>query len=55
MRFIGIRGLLKQIVDGKTEIEVGYRIDEAFWGKGYGTEAAEGCIKYEKNKALHQL
>ncbi|NLW32242.1 MAG: GNAT family N-acetyltransferase [Fibrobacter sp.] len=50
LRFIGICGLLKQIVDGKTEIEVGYRIDDAFWGKGYGTEAAGGCIKYAKEK-----
>ncbi len=50
MRFLGICGLLKQIIDEKEEIEVGYRINDEFWGKGYGTEAAEGCIKYAKDK-----
>jgi RimJ/RimL family protein N-acetyltransferase len=49
-KFLGICGLLKQIIDGKYEIEVGYRINDIFWGKGYGTEAAEGCIKYAKDK-----
>ena len=50
MRFLGICGLFKQIIDGKEEIEVGYRINDEFWGKGYGTEAAAGCIDYAKNK-----
>ena len=50
MRFLGICGLFKQTIDGKEEIEVGYRINDEFWGKGYGTEAAAGCIGYAKNK-----
>ena len=50
MRFLGICGLLKQIIDEKEEIEVGYRINDEFWNKGYGTEAAKGCIEYAKNK-----
>lgn len=48
--FIGICGLLKQIIDNKEEIEVGYRINDKFWGNGYGTEAAAGCIHYAKEK-----
>mgnify|MGYP001798274204 CR=1 FL=1 len=48
MRFLGICGLLKQLIDGQTEIEVGYRLDDAFWGNGYGTEAAKGCIEYAR-------
>jgi RimJ/RimL family protein N-acetyltransferase len=48
--FIGICGILKQMVDGQIETEIGYRILDKFWGKGYGTEAAEGCIKYAKDE-----
>lgn len=48
--FLGICGLLKQNIDEVVEIEVGYRIFDEFWGNGYGTEAAEGCIKYAKDK-----
>ncbi|MDA3899403.1 MAG: GNAT family N-acetyltransferase [Spirochaetes bacterium] len=49
-KFLGICGLLVQSIDGKDEIEVGYRIDDLFWGKGYGTEAAKGCLKFAKEK-----
>ena len=34
------------------EIEVGYRINDEFWGKGYGTEAAAGCIDYAKTSGI---
>ena len=44
--FLGICGLLSQIIDGQEEVEVGYRISNEFWGHGYGTEAAKGCIEY---------
>ena len=48
-RFIGICGLLKQVVDGKEETEVGYRITDDLWGMGYGTEAAKGCMLYARD------
>jgi [ribosomal protein S5]-alanine N-acetyltransferase len=51
-RFIGICGLLKQIIDNTQEIEVGYRLDDAYWGNGYGPEAAMGCINYARG-VLH--
>lgn len=47
-RFIGICGLLKQTIDGKDELEVAYRINDKYWGKGYGTESAAGCVGYAK-------
>lgn len=50
LKFLGICGLLKQNIDNIDEIEVGYRINDMFWGKGYGTEAANGCIQYAKDK-----
>ncbi len=50
LKFLGICGLFKQNVDNTVEIEVGYRINDIFWGKGYGTEAAKGCLQYAKDK-----
>ncbi|MFJ7732675.1 GNAT family N-acetyltransferase [Lysinibacillus sp. NPDC097231] len=43
---IGDCGLVKQIVDGKTEVEIGYHIHKNHWSKGYATEAAKSCMKY---------
>ncbi|WP_419150248.1 GNAT family N-acetyltransferase [Lysinibacillus xylanilyticus] len=43
---IGDCGLVKQIVDGKTEVEVGYHIHKKYWSKGYATEAAKSCVEY---------
>ena len=31
---------------GTKEIELGYLLARAFWGKGYATEAAKSCLKY---------
>ncbi len=38
--FIGQCGLLKQEVDGKKEIEVGYHIFKKNWGQGFAPESA---------------
>ncbi len=43
---VGQCGLLKQFVDGKEELEVGYGLLPSQWGKGYATESARRCIKY---------
>ena len=37
---IGYCGLLTQAIDGKTELEVTYRLHPDYWGQGFGTEAA---------------
>jgi ribosomal-protein-alanine N-acetyltransferase len=44
--FIGQSGIAKQIVDGKTEIEVGYHVFKKYWGQGYAPEAAKLFIDY---------
>ncbi len=36
---VGMCGLLIQEVDGVNELEIGYSLHPAFWGKGYATEA----------------
>jgi RimJ/RimL family protein N-acetyltransferase len=44
--FIGQCGLIKQEVDGKAEIEVGYHLLKKYWGNGYATEAAKVFMDY---------
>jgi RimJ/RimL family protein N-acetyltransferase len=44
--FIGQCGLLKQEVDGKIEMEVGYHIYKKYWGQGYAPEAAKIFIDH---------
>src|SRR5439155_21521305 len=36
----GYCGFFHHEVDGKMEIEIGYRLDSAFWNRGLDTEAA---------------
>lgn len=44
--FVGQCGLLTQVIDGNTEIEIGYHLLPAYWGQGYATEAAMACKRY---------
>lgn len=54
--FIGQCGLLKQTVDGQTEIEVGYHIFKKYWGQGYAPEAAKLFINYAfQNLIIHSV
>lgn len=39
-RLLGYCGFFPQVVDGIEELEIGYRIDPAYWGRGIATEAA---------------
>jgi RimJ/RimL family protein N-acetyltransferase len=41
--FAGDCGLTPQVVDGVTELEVGYHVRPALQGQGYATEAAAAC------------
>jgi ribosomal-protein-alanine N-acetyltransferase len=45
-RFIGRCGLLPWTIDGKPEVEVAYLLAKEHWGKGLGTEAAQGVLNY---------
>jgi ribosomal-protein-alanine N-acetyltransferase len=46
---IGFCGLIHQTVDGAEYIELGYRLAEAYWGKGIATEAALAVKDYAFN------
>lgn len=45
-QFIGFCGLIQQMVDDVVHIELGYRLDRAFWGKGIASEAAKAVKQY---------
>ncbi|TDL57696.1 N-acetyltransferase [Paenibacillus dendritiformis] len=47
---IGDCGLINQKVDGKTEVEIGYHLNKAYWSKGYASEAAAACKEYGFNR-----
>ncbi len=43
---IGYCGLLSWTIDNSQEIEIGYRLATAYWGKGLATEAARAVRDY---------
>jgi RimJ/RimL family protein N-acetyltransferase len=49
-QFVGDCGLVIQEVDGIEELEVGYHFNPKFWGQGFATEAARGCMEYAFNR-----
>lgn len=48
--FVGQIGLTKQTFEENTELEVGYLLRRACWGKGLATEAARACREYAFDK-----
>lgn len=48
-KLIGFCGLIHQTVEEVEYIELGYRLDEAYWGKGIATEAAMAVRDYAFN------
>lgn len=48
-RPIGRCGLVRQIVDGQPEDEIGYMLHRHFWRQGYAIEAASGVRDYAIN------
>ncbi len=41
---IGDCGVIRQVVEGEPQIEVGYHFRRDRWGHGYATEAARACM-----------
>ena len=47
--FVGDCGLTPQVVDGVTELEVGYHVVPALQGQGYATEAAAASRDFARD------
>ena len=47
---IGFSGILKEKVEDKEYIGIGYIFDNCFWEKGFAFEASSACIGYAKEK-----
>ena len=44
------RAILRHLeLDGVDEVEVGYSLDPAFWGRGLATEIAAACLAYGRD------
>jgi ribosomal-protein-alanine N-acetyltransferase len=50
-QLIGYCGFFHQVLDGIEELEIGYRIDRAYWNRGIATEAARAV----RNHAFDDL
>ncbi len=48
-KLIGFCGIRPVEIDGRTEIELIFRLATAYWGEGYATEASLGVIEYAFN------
>src|SRR5947209_3719763 len=44
--FIGQCGIVRQEVQEKQELEIGYLLLRRYWGQGFATEAAAACRDY---------
>jgi RimJ/RimL family protein N-acetyltransferase len=49
-KIIGDCGILLSELDGKQENDLGYIIYADYWGRGFGTEAAQACLDYAFNE-----
>ncbi len=44
--FVGIAGLLSQVIDHKSYVELAYRLAHKHWSHGFAAEAANGVKEY---------
>lgn len=55
-KVVGCAGLAVFNVDGRNEIEIGFRLSKAYWNQGLGTELSMGIRDYAFNKlAIRRL
>ncbi len=42
-KLVGDCGLVRQVVEGMEEVEIGYNVRRELWGQGLASEAAQAC------------
>jgi [ribosomal protein S5]-alanine N-acetyltransferase len=47
---IGFGGLSDRLYGNETKLNLGYRFDKRYWGKGYATELAQNAIEFGLNE-----
>lgn len=45
---VGVSGLFEMTNEYEGSFEINYRFPKEYWGQGYGTEVANGILKYAK-------
>ena len=53
--FIGDCGISIQQVEDEFFPEIGYHLRKEFRGKGYATEASQGCCEFAKNRGMKKI
>jgi RimJ/RimL family protein N-acetyltransferase len=53
--YIGDAGIVRAQILDRSENDLGYIIDHAFWRKGYGLEAARACFEYGRSHGERRI
>jgi [ribosomal protein S5]-alanine N-acetyltransferase len=53
--YIGDAGIVRAQILDRTENDLGYIIDKAFWRSGYGFEAALACFEYGRGHGQQRI
>jgi RimJ/RimL family protein N-acetyltransferase len=54
-KVIGGAGLVWRELEGDREIELGYHLHHAYWGRGYATEAGAACLEHARRIGLRRV
>jgi RimJ/RimL family protein N-acetyltransferase len=53
--YIGDAGVVRAVIDGRDENDLGYIIDHRYWRRGYGLEAAAACITHARSCGIGRI
>lgn len=53
--YIGDAGIVRTVIDGVRENDLGYIIDHRYWGRGYGLEAARALRDYGHRHGMSRI
>lgn len=53
--YVGDAGIVRNVIDGRDENDLGYIIDHRYWGRGYGLESARALLEYGHRMGLVRI